>query len=174
MLIEDVGVKRSEEEAGGRALVGDSDASGITGAGEVTLDHAQRPPWRRTLSLPIEREPQLARSLVHVDGDDRRDDTGQKRDEVACELPEHGARILVARQRLERVDAGRQLEMAPLHRLEEELLLRFDVPQQRGRRHVQLAGNVGERGGLEALLCEDAPRDGQQCGALDRCRAAHL
>jgi hypothetical protein len=112
--------------------------------------------------------------LMHVDGEDGRHDTGQERDELAGELPQDDAWVLVARKRVEGVDARRQLDVAAFHRLEEELLFRFDVTEECSRSDVQLPGNVGQRGGLEALLREDAARRGEQLRSLDGCRPAHL
>lgn len=109
-----------------------------------------------------------------MNGDDCRDDTGEKRDELARKLPQHDSRILFARQRVEQVNRRRELDVAPLHRLEEELLLRLDVAEEGGGRHVQLARDIGQRRRFEALPREDAARRGEELGPLDRGRASHL
>ena len=174
MFVEDIRVKGAEEETGSGALVGDLDASGIAGTGKVRLDDPQRAPWRRIVGFPIERQPNLGGALVHVNGDHGRDDAGEKWDQLARKLPENGSRILFPGQRLEHVERRRQLDVARLHRLEEELLLRLDVAEERGGRDVQLARDVGQRRRLEALPGEDAAGRGEQLGPLDGCRASHL
>jgi len=111
---------------------------------------------------------------VHVNGDDGRDDAGEEGDELAGELPQHDAWVLFTRQRLEDVERGRQLDVATFHRLEEQLLLRFDVAEQRGGRDVQLGRNVGQRRGFEAFPREDGAGRREQLGSLDRGRPSHL
>ena len=174
MLVQDVRVKGAEEEPGGGALVGDADSSGGAGAREIPLDHAQRPAGRRAIGLAIERKADLRGALVHVNGDDGRDDAGEERDELARELPQYLSRLFIARQRVEDVDRRRELDVARLHRLEEERLLRLDVAEEGGRRDVQLARDVRQRRRLEALPGEDTARDREQLGALDGGRASHL
>ena len=174
MLIEHVGVKRAEEEAGCGAGVRDPDAAGIARAGEIGLDDAKRAAGRRIVGLAVEREANFGGALVHVDRDDGRDDAGEERDELSHELAQHHARILFAGERVQMVDRRRQLDVAGLHRLEEQLLLRLDVAEERGRRDLQLARDVGQRRRLEALPGEDAARRREQLGSLDRRRAAHL
>ena len=109
-----------------------------------------------------------------MDGDHGRDDARQKRDQLAGELAEHGAGILVSGQLLELADAGRQLEAPPLHRFEEEMLLRLNMAQEGCGGDVQLAGDVGQRGRLETLPGEDAARRREELGPLDRRRTSHL
>lgn len=174
MLVEHVCVKGTEEETGGGAVVRDPDAACIARAGEVRLDDAQRAARRRIAGLAIERQENLGRALVHVHGDDGRDDAGEERNELVRELAQHDSRVFVAGQRLQVVDRRRQFDVARFHRLEEELLLRLDVPEERGRRDVQLLRDVGQGGRFEALPREHAARRREQLGALDRSRAAHL
>lgn len=111
---------------------------------------------------------------MHVHRDDGRDDPGQERDELSREAAEHDARILIAGERLEHVERGRQLDIAGLHRLDEELLLRLDVAEERGRRDVQLTRDVGQRRRFEALPREDGAGRGEQLGPLDGGRTSHL
>ena len=174
MLVEHVRMQGTEEEAGGGARIGDPHRSGVAGPGEVALDDPEGAAWRGAVGLAVERQPDLGGALVHVDGDDGRDRARQERNQLLGEGLEDDARILGAGERIELQQGGRQLDVAPLHRLEEEALLRLDVPQQRGGGHVQLARDVGEGRGLEALLREDPPRCGEQLGPLNGCRASHL
>lgn len=174
MLVEDVGVKRAEEEARGSARVGDPDPPGVSRAREVRLDDAERSPRRRVVRLAIERETDLGGAFVHVHGDHGRDDAGEKGDELPRELPQDDLRVFLSGQGIELVDRRRELDVARLHRLEEERLLRLDVPKEGGRRDVQLARDVGQRRRLEALPSKDAARHGEQLGPLDGCRASHL
>jgi len=174
VLVEHVRVERTEEEAGGGAGVGEANRAGIAGAGEVRLDDPQGAARRRAVGLAIERQPDLRRMLVHVHRDHRRDDARQERHQLGRQPFEHDARILGAAERIERVDARRQLDVAGLHRLDEEMLLRLNVSQQRRRRDVQLAGDVRQSGSLESLPREDAPGGLEQLLALDRWRPSHL
>jgi hypothetical protein len=167
-------VQGTEEEARRGARVFDSDRAGIDGAAEVRLDDAQRAAGRGAVRLAIERQSDFGRPLVHVNRDDRRDDARQKRHQLRGEVLQDDPRILGARELFQLEDARRQLDAAALHRLEEELLLRFDVAQQRRRRDLQLSGDVGQRGGLESLLREDAACDREQFRPSDGCRASHL
>lgn len=111
---------------------------------------------------------------MHVHGDDGRDDAGEKRNQLVRELTQHDARVFVAGERIEHADRRRQLDVARLHRLEEERLLRLDVAEERGRRDLQLVRDIGQRGGLEAFPGEDAPGCREELGPLDGGRASHL
>ena len=60
------------------------------------------------------------------------------------------------------------------HRLTEQLELRWRMAQHRGRRDVELPGNIRQGGGVEALRGEDPPRRFQQLLPRDPRRPAHL
>lgn len=109
-----------------------------------------------------------------MNGDHRRDHAGEERHHLPREVLKNVTRILGTRSLRQILNALGQFDASALHRLEEKVLLRLHMPQQRGRRDTQFAGDVGQGGGLESLLREDAARRRQQLGSLDRCRASHL
>jgi hypothetical protein len=169
-------MQRAEEESGGSSVVGDADSSRRGGAGEVPLHHPQPLPWRRILGLAVKRDADFggARVLVHVHGDDDRQHAAEERDELAREVAEDHARIFVAARGIEIANALRQLDLTAAHRVGEELLLGACVPEHRGRRDLQLAGDVGERRRFESLARKHAPRNVEKLLPLNRCRATHL
>jgi hypothetical protein len=169
-------MQRTEEEARAGAVVGDADSSCRCGTGEVPLHGAQSLPRRRILGLAVERDADFGGAcvLVHVHGDDDREDAAEERDELAREVAENDARILVAAGRVEIANALRQLDLAAAHCVGEELLFRAGVPEHGSGRHLQLAGDVGERRGFESLAREHTPGDVEELLPLNRRRPAHL
>jgi len=164
----------TEEEACRGAWIVDADRAGINRAFEVRLDDAERAARWCALGLAIEGQPDLGGALVHMNGDHGRDHAGEERHQLAREVLKNLTRILRTGSPRQLLNALRQFDASALHRLEEEVLLRLHVPQQRRRRDAQLTGNVGQGGGLETLLREDPTRRREQLGSLNRRRASHL
>jgi hypothetical protein len=172
---EDVGLQRSHEEKRRRARVSYVDDAGRGGALEVVGDGSQGATGRAGLVARIERQHDRgAGALMHVDRDVFADRLLQKGNRLRSQPPENDAGIVAGvRSRQFENEVGRG-HARRTHRLGEKSLLAVGVAEQSGGRHLQLAGNVGERCGLESLLGEDPSRGLQELMALDRRRAAHL
>jgi hypothetical protein len=106
--------------------------------------------------------------------DDHGKDAAKKRDQLTREVAEDDARIFVATRGVEVSHTLRKLDLSASHRFREESLFRPGVAQHCGGRHLQLAGDVGERCAFEPLAREDAPRDVQKLLPLNRGRPSHL
>lgn len=170
-----VGVQRSDEEARGGARIVDGDDAGLGGAAEVRLDDADAAARRAVVAGRIERrdEQRALRARVHVDDDVLGDDAAGERDELLGDPAQHDARVFRPVDGRQLHDERRRLDAA-VHRLGEERAFRRDVAQDSGRRDVQLAGDVGQRGGLEPLRREDVSRGGEELFTGDSRRPAHL
>ena len=174
MVKEDIGLQRAHEKERGGARFFHVQHAGLGGAAEVVGDDAETAARRRVVVADVEGEDDRGlRPPVHVDGEVLGDGAGDEGDELLRQAAEHDARILGAAGGLEADDAGRQLDVPRAHGRGEEGLLGGDVAEDRGGSDVELGGDVGEGGGLEALLGEDAPRRFQQAFAVNRRRAAH-
>lgn len=93
--------------------------------------------------------------------------------ELLGEVAQHDARIAAGVDVLQLGDELRHPQVAAGHRAQKQLVLRAAVPQESSRRHMQLAGDVRERGPVIPLLHEDAPRRLQQLLGLDRRWPSH-
>jgi len=171
----DVRVQRAHEEEGGRARVEGADAPGLHGPPEVVADGRQ-PALRRAVGrIRVERHYQLPGTAVHVDRDVLRHDVLGEGDEVLGDAPQHFARIGRGRIDIHQLEKERRRRgNGVLHRRREEGLLRFEVPENRGRRHAEDGGNVGQRSGIETLLAEDAPGSQQHLVPGNAWWASHL
>jgi len=144
----------------------------LGGAAEVIGDDLQSAP-RRIVCLGVERQHDGRR--VHGDDNSRGQHLLDEWDELLRDAPQHDARIgfRVDVRKLE--DAVRRIEQhAALHRQTEQRLLRVNVAQDRGRRDLQLAGDVGEGRGGEALCREHATGGVDEALAGDGWGTAHL
>ena len=174
MVKEDVGLQRAHEEERGGARFFHVQHAGLGGAAEVVGDDAEAAARRRVVVADVEgKDDRGLRPPVHVDGEVLGDGAGDEGDELLRQAAQHDARILGAADSLEADDAGRQLDVPRAHGRGEEGLLGGDVAEDRGGSDVELGGDVGEGGGLEALLGEDAPRRFQKAFTGDRRRTAH-
>ena len=174
MVKEDVRLQRAHEEEGGGARFFHVQNAGLGGAAEVVGDDAEAPARRGVVVADVEgKDDRGLRAPVHVNGEVLGDRAGDEGDELLGQAAQHDARILGAADGLKANDAGRQLDVPRAHGRGEEGLLGGDVTEDRGGGDVELGGDVGEGGGLEALLGEDAPRRFQQAFAVNRRRAAH-
>lgn len=172
----DVRVQRAHEEQGRRAGLEGPDAPRLHRTPEVVGDRNQ-PAFRRTVRrLRVERHKQRPlRPAVHVDGDVLRHDALREGDEVLGNAAQHLARIAVGRIDVHEVENELRRRRHPaLHRSQKQLLFGGEVAQDGGRRHAQDAGDVGERGRVEALLSEDAPSCLKQFVPCDARRPSHL
>jgi len=171
---EDVRLQRShEEERGGARFLHVQDA-GLGGAAEVVGDDAEAAAGRGVVVADVEgKDDGRLRAAVHVDGEVLGDGLGDERHELLGQTAQDDARILGAAGGLEMDDGGRQLDVPRAHGRGEEVLLRPRVAQDGGGRDVELGGDVGEGGGLEAFLGEDAPGGLEELLAGDGGGAAH-
>ena len=146
------------------------------GAFEV-IGHDSQSAARRIVGLGIERQHdrRAARRRVHGHDDTRGEHVPDERHELLGDAPEHDARIGFRIDLRQLEDALRRIEEhAALHGQAEESLLGVDVAKDRGRGDAELAGDVGQRGGVEALRGEDAAGGVDQAVFRDGRRAAHL
>lgn len=112
---------------------------------------------------------------MHVDRDVLRHDVLGEGDEILGDAAQHFARIGRGRIDIHQFEEERRRRRnGVLHRRREEGLLRFEVPEDRGRRHAENGGNVRQRGSVEPLLAEDAPGSQQQLITGDTRWASHL
>lgn len=112
---------------------------------------------------------------MHVDRDVFRHDVLGEGDEVLGNAAQHFARVGRGRIDVHQLEEkGRRRRNAGLHGRGKEGLFRFDVPEHRGRGHAENGGNIGQRGGIETLLAEDAAGSQQQFVPGDARWASHL
>ena len=168
-------LQRPHEQQRGGARVADAQASRGRGAAKVVGDDGEAAA-RRAVRL-IERQYQRSAPGVSVHGHDDAagDDALGKGDELRGQAAEDDAGIGVA-GRGGQIGHGRgKLDgRAAAHGLGEEGVLRVDVPEQRGGSHAELAGDIREGGGGEALGGEDAAGGVEDLIAADARRPAHL
>ena len=112
---------------------------------------------------------------MHGHDDAAGDDALGEGDELRGQAAEDDARIGVARRASQIAHRRRNLDCrAAAHGLGEQRVFRIDVAQQRGRGDAELAGDVGQRGGGEAL-CGEQPAGGvEDLIAADARRSSHL
>ena len=163
---EDVRLHGAHEEPRGGARIVDADHARLFGAAEVVLDDLDAAARRAVLVPGL-----LAH--VHEDGDVLGEDALGEGDELLGDAAEDDARIGGCVDGLERDDERRRLGRQ-MHRLGEERVLGANVAQHRGRGHLQLAGDVGERGRFEPLGGENVPGHAEELLAIDGRRASHL
>lgn len=156
--------------------IADPHHAGVGGAFEVIGDDAQAAA-RRILGLWIERQHErgAARRGVHGHDDARGEHVPDERHELLGDAPEHDARIGFRIDLRQLEDALRRIEEhAALHGQTEESLLGVDMAKDRRRGDAELAGDVGQRRGVEALRREDAAGGIDQAVFGDGRGAAHL
>ncbi len=174
MVQEDVGLERSHEDEGGGARIADAHSAGLGGAAEVVGDDGQPAARRRVFLADVERDDERrARFLMRVDREVDADGFLNEGDELLGNVAKDGAGIGVIRHGDEVGHELRDLHPPAVHGGHEQLLFGAAVPQQRRRRDAELARNVGQRGGLEALLAEDPSSGLEQTFRRDRRRASH-
>ncbi len=112
---------------------------------------------------------------MHVDGDVLGHDVLGEGDEVLGDAAQHFAGIGLSRVDVYQLEKERRrARNAILHGRGEEGLLRFEVPEDRGRRHAENGSDVGQRGAVETLLAEDAAGGLKQFVTRDPRWASHL
>ena len=112
---------------------------------------------------------------MHGHDDAASDDALGEGDELRGQTSEDDARVGVAGRGRKLRDRRRQLDgRAAAHGLGEKRVLGVDVPQQRGGGDAELPGDVGQRGGGEAFVGEDAAGGIEDLIAADARRATHL
>jgi hypothetical protein len=173
---EDPSLQGAHEEERRGARVADAQPPGGGGAAEVIGDDGKAAARRAVGLVEGKDERGAPRVLVHGDDDAGADDPLGERHELLGDAAEDDARVGVGRRGGEVDDAGRRLEhrAALLHSLVEQGVLRLDVAEERGGGDVELAGDVGEGGGGEALRREDAAGGVEELIAAEARRATHL
>jgi hypothetical protein len=172
---EDVGLQRSHEEERRSARISDVQHAGRCGALEVVGDRRQGATRRTRFVTRVERKnDRRARALMHVHCDVFADRLLQEWNRLLRHPAKNdsGIRAGIGRGQFEN-ELGRRHPRSP-HRLREEGLLAGGVTEQRGRRDLQLRGDIGQGGRFESLLGEDPPSGFQELMALDRRWTAHL
>lgn len=111
---------------------------------------------------------------MHVDREVLGDRAGDEGNELLGQPAQHDARVRGCVDVRELRHAARQLDVVRAHGRGEERLLGRHVAQHRGGGDVQLAGDVGQRGGLEAFGGENAPRGVEELFPGDARGASHL
>ena len=168
---EDIALQRTHEEQGRGARIPDVQDAGGGGAAEVIGDDGEAAAWG-AVALGIERQDERGVLRHH---DVRADHPLGEGDELLGDAAEDRARIRRGRGGGELEDAGGGVDdFCAAHGLAEEGVFGIDVPEEGGRRDVQLAGDVGESGGGEALRGEDASGGGEDLLAPNARRPAHL
>ncbi len=110
---------------------------------------------------------------MHIYRDVFRDDLFHERNELLRDAPQDHARIRSRIDVAERENEfGGRRDAAP-HRKTKKLLFRVDMSQYGRRCDPQLRRNVGERGGLEPLYCEDPPGGFEKLLSCDPWRPSH-
>jgi len=168
---EDVALQGAHEEQGRGARIANAQPAGGGGAAEVAGDDGEAAA-RRAVALGIERQDQ--RGVLGHD-DVAADHLRGERDELLGDAAEDDARIFGGRGGGQRQDARRRLDdLRAAHGLGEERVLRANVAEERRGGDVQLAGDVGQGGGGEALGGKDAAGGIEDLIAADARGAAHL
>ena len=170
---EHVRVQRADEEQRARSRVVRAQHAGGSGAAEVVGEDAQPAARRAVFALRVERH--LERGSMEGDDEMRGDDGAREGDELLRDAAEHDARIGRRVDTRQLFDDRRKAHLiAGGHALGEQALLRFDVAEDRRRRHAKGRGDVGERGRFVALGEEDGARGLEELLARDPRLSAHL
>ena len=172
---EDVRLQGTHEQQRGAAGVADAQNAGIRGALKVIADGGQGPARRAALIPWIERQDDRRPGpLVHIESDVFADRPLQERDGLLRQAAQNDPRIRRRICRGQLCDEFRRGDAGRAHRLLEEVLLAFVMPEQRRGSDFQLDGDVGKGGGGEPLLREDAPRRVQELLPADGRWPSHL
>jgi hypothetical protein len=171
----DVRVDRAHEQEGGGAGVKVPDAAGVHGPAEVVGDEGDTLTRGAVRVVAVEREDELLGPGLHEDGHGLADDALAEGDEAAGQRAEHIARIFLGGvDVLQLEDEARRRGHARLHGGGEEGLLAVEVAEDGGGRDPELAGDVGQRGAVEALFAEDAAGRLEEGVAGDACGSSYL
>ncbi len=112
---------------------------------------------------------------MHVDGDVLGHDVLGEGDELLGDPAQDLAGVGLGRVDVRQLEQERRRRgNGVLHGREEESLLGLEMPEDGGGRHAEDGGNVGQRGGVETLLAEDATGGLEQFIPGDARWSAHL
>ncbi|HEX2121575.1 MAG TPA: hypothetical protein VHL59_08030 [Thermoanaerobaculia bacterium] len=170
LMDEDVRLELSHEEQRHRPRVAAADRSGVHGAAEIVGEDAQPASRRRFGAAGVERHDDggLSRAEVHLHGDGGADHVLHEWHDLLGEAAQDDPRIGRRVDGRQLFDAWRDGDLASAGGGGEELLLRFEMPQERGRRDADVLRHVGERGagepagdkgpssGIEDLIAADS------------------
>lgn len=176
LMDEDVRLELSHEEQRHRPRVAAPDRSGVHGSAEVVGEDAQPAPRRRLGAAGVERHDDggLARAEVHLHGDGGADHALDERHDLLGEAAQDDPRIGRRVDRGQLVDTRRDGDLASARGGDEELLLRVEMPQERGRRDADVLRHVGE-GGAGEPPGDEGPAGGiEDLIAADSRWTAHL
>jgi hypothetical protein len=166
--------QRAHEQQRRRTRILDVDDACVVRAAEVVRDDLQAAPRRTVLTARVERHHEgRVRALVHAEHDVLDDRLARERNPLFRYMPKDDARIRRRVDCFEVDNARRQFDTAAHGRVEQRLL-RLEVPEHRRRRDAEVGGDVGERGGREALLRERGARCLKDLLAADRRWTSHL
>ena len=167
-------LQRSHEEQRGRLRIANAQPSRRCGAAEVAGDDGKATARRAVRLIEGQYQRSAPRVSVHGHHDAAGDDVLGERDELGGHAAEDDAGVGLAGRLRQVADHRRQLDDLAVHGLAEQRVLRLHVAQERGGGDAELAGDVGQRGGGEALGGEDAAGGFQDLIAADARRASHL
>ena len=171
---EDVRQQRSHEEKRCRAGILDADYARFMRAAKVTGDDLQSSSGRTVVVARIEwNDERRVRLLVHAEHEMLADRRLRERHPLLGDTTKDNAWIGRGIDVLKIADARGQSNVA-VHRCVEEGLLGVEMAQNGRRRHPQLGGDIGERRGREALLCEDLAGRLQDLIFMDEWWPPHL
>lgn len=176
VMDEDVRLELAHEEQRHRPRAAAADRAGVHGPAEVVGEDAQAAARRRFGAAGIERHDDggLARAEVHLHGDGGADHVLHERHDLLGETAQDDARVCGAVDGRQLFDARRDGDLASARGGGEELLLRGEVPQKRGRRDADFAGHVGQRRAGEAARGEGPAGGVEDLIAADARWTAHL
>ena len=169
-----VRLKRSHEQKCERPRIAAADDARPHRPREIVGDDGDAAARRTVFRGGVERHDERTGALVHVHGDVLGNDFFHERHEALGDASQHDAGIAVGVHVLEIEDELRRRGDARAHRCAEEVLFRPGVAQDGRGRDPQLAGDVGERCGVETLRRKHVPRRFQELLAGDPRRASHL
>lgn len=171
---EDVRDERTNEKKCCGARVVDFDDAGRFGSAEIARQNFFSAARRTVIAARIERQHQRRiAALMHRDHHVLGDRLARVRYPLLGQLAQDDSRIRRRVDFVEAEDARRQRD-ASAHRGIEEGLLRFEMAQQRGRRDMQLGGDIRQRRRGEAALGKHDACGVEDLIAADDRRAAHL
>jgi hypothetical protein len=172
---EDVRLQRSHEQKRCCAGIANVQSAGGFGAAEVLGDNLETLARRRVRVARIEwQDDRSLRAGEHVYGEVLGKRPLHERNELLSETSQDDAGIRRRINLRQLQDERRNRDASRRHRCREQRVFCREVPKHRGRRHVQLTSDVGQRRGLESLVREDLPGGVQQAVALNDGRASHL
>ncbi len=176
LVDEDVRLELPHKEQRHRPRVAAADRSGIHGAAEVIGEDAQPAPRRRLSAGGVEGHDDggLARAEVHLHDDGGADHALHEGHDLLGEAAQDDARIGRCVDGGQLFDARRDGDLAAAGGGGEELLLRLEMPQERGRGDADVLGHIGERGAGEAAGDEGPAGGIEDLIAADARWTAHL